>query len=67
MSRRTVDVTADLVLRAYRIGMFPMAENRTSEKLYWLDPELRGRTCGPHNPGQRDFYSPNTNSMVKLR
>ncbi len=42
MSRRTVEVTPDLVLRAYRIGMFPMAENRTSEKLYWLDPELRG-------------------------
>jgi leucyl/phenylalanyl-tRNA--protein transferase len=42
MSRRTVDVTPDLLLRAYRIGMFPMAENRHSEKLYWLDPELRG-------------------------
>jgi leucyl/phenylalanyl-tRNA--protein transferase len=52
MSRRTVDVTADLVLRAYRIGMFPMAENRTSEKLYWLDPELRG-----HLP-LRDFHLP---------
>lgn len=42
MSRRTVDVTPDLLLRAYRIGMFPMAENRYSEKLYWLDPEMRG-------------------------
>jgi leucyl/phenylalanyl-tRNA--protein transferase len=42
MSRRTVDVTPDLLLRAYRIGMFPMAENRKSEKLYWLDPEMRG-------------------------
>jgi leucyl/phenylalanyl-tRNA--protein transferase len=52
MSRRTVDVTADLVLRAYRIGMFPMAENRTSEKLYWLDPELRG-----HLP-LREFHLP---------
>lgn len=42
MSRRTVDVTPELVMRAYRIGMFPMAENRHSDKLYWLDPELRG-------------------------
>lgn len=42
MSRRTVDVTPDLLLRAYRIGMFPMAENRHSDKLYWLDPEMRG-------------------------
>ncbi len=42
MLRRTVDVTPDLLLRAYRIGMFPMAENRHSDKLYWLDPEMRG-------------------------
>lgn len=42
MSRRTVEITPDLVLRAYRIGMFPMAENRHSDKLYWLDPEMRG-------------------------
>ena len=25
MSRRSVEVTADLVLRAYRLGLFPMA------------------------------------------
>jgi leucyl/phenylalanyl-tRNA--protein transferase len=42
MSRRVVQVTPDLLLRAYRIGMFPMADARTSTKLYWLDPELRG-------------------------
>ncbi len=42
MSRRTVEITPDLMLRAYRIGMFPMADSRTSSKLYWLDPELRG-------------------------
>jgi leucyl/phenylalanyl-tRNA--protein transferase len=42
MSRRQIDVTPDLMLRAYRIGMFPMADSRTSSKLYWLDPELRG-------------------------
>jgi len=42
MSRRLVEVTPDLLLRAYRIGMFPMADARTSTKLYWLDPEQRG-------------------------
>ncbi len=42
MSRRTVEITPDLMLRAYRIGMFPMADSRTSTKLYWLDPEQRG-------------------------
>lgn len=42
MSRRSVEVTADLVLRAYRHGLFPMAEGRAGDKLYWLDPIKRG-------------------------
>ena len=42
MSRRAVVVTADLMLRAYRAGLFPMAESRVGHRLYWLDPELRG-------------------------
>jgi len=42
MSRRTFEITPDLMLRAYRAGLFPMAETRRGERLYWLDPELRG-------------------------
>lgn len=42
MSRRTVEITTDLMLRAYRAGLFPMAETRAGDRLYWLDPELRG-------------------------
>lgn len=42
MSRRTVEVTAELVLRAYRHGLFPMAEGRAADKLFWLDPLKRG-------------------------
>jgi len=42
MSRRTVEVTPELLLRAYRAGLFPMAETRNSNRLYWLDPEHRG-------------------------
>ncbi len=30
------------MLRAYRAGLFPMAETRRGDRLYWLDPELRG-------------------------
>ena len=30
------------MLRAYRAGLFPMAESRRGERLYWLDPEQRG-------------------------
>ena len=42
MSRRSFEVTPDLMLRAYRAGLFPMAETRLGERLYWLDPEQRG-------------------------
>jgi leucyl/phenylalanyl-tRNA--protein transferase len=41
-SRRQMDITPELMLRAYRIGLFPMAEGREARTLYWLDPELRG-------------------------
>ncbi len=30
------------MLKAYRLGLFPMAETRTAQRLYWLDPEERG-------------------------
>ncbi len=42
MSARPFVLTADLLLRAYRLGMFPMAESRSSRALHWLDPENRG-------------------------
>ncbi len=42
MSRRMIEVTPELMLRAYRVGLFPMAETRRGQRLYWLDPEQRG-------------------------
>ncbi|GAN78458.1 leucyl/phenylalanyl-tRNA--protein transferase [Acidisphaera rubrifaciens] len=42
MSRRSVEITPELMLRAYRHGLFPMAETRYGDRLYWLDPERRG-------------------------
>ncbi len=42
MSRRSLEITPDLMLRAYRHGLFPMAETRWGDRLYWLDPERRG-------------------------
>ncbi len=42
MSARPFSLTADLLLRAYRLGLFPMAESRGSRTLHWLDPENRG-------------------------
>ena len=42
MSRRRFEITPELMLRAYRAGLFPMAETRRGDRLYWLDPERRG-------------------------
>ncbi len=42
MSRRQFEITPELLLRAYRAGLFPMAESRRGDRLYWLDPEMRG-------------------------
>ena len=37
------EITADLLLQAYRVGVFPMGERRDDPKLHWLDPRLRAR------------------------
>ena len=35
-------ITPRILLRAYAAGLFPMAESRRGDRLYWLDPEQRG-------------------------
>lgn len=35
-------VTPELVLQAYAVGLFPMAETRADDSLYWIDPRERG-------------------------
>lgn len=46
MSRRTdpfaIELTPELVLRAYHAGIFPMAEDAASEDLFWVSPQRRG-------------------------
>lgn len=37
-----VELTAELLLRAYAMGVFPMAERHDDPQLYWVDPEQRG-------------------------
>lgn len=36
-----MEITPELLLQAYRIGVFPMGERRDDPKLYWLDPRMR--------------------------
>ena len=36
------ELTPDIVLRAYARGIFPMAQDRHSAELFWIDPDTRG-------------------------
>ncbi|HXV74317.1 MAG TPA: leucyl/phenylalanyl-tRNA--protein transferase [Sphingomonadales bacterium] len=35
-------LSIEILLRAYRCGIFPMAETRASDELYWIEPKIRG-------------------------
>ncbi len=37
-----VAVTPEMLLRAYGLGIFPMAESRDDPRLFWVDPDTRG-------------------------
>jgi leucyl/phenylalanyl-tRNA--protein transferase len=37
-----LDPDPDLVLRAYAMGVFPMADHRAAPSVYWVEPKLRG-------------------------
>ncbi len=37
-----LELTPELVLRAYAHGVFPMAESANSRELFWVDPDRRG-------------------------
>lgn len=40
--RDQFEITSDILLRAYSIGLFPMAESAEDPNLFWVDPEYRG-------------------------
>ena len=46
MSRKAdpfaIELTPELIIRAYAAGIFPMAEDASSPDLYWVAPEKRG-------------------------
>lgn len=39
---QTPEITPQLLLRAYSIGMFPMSESADDPNIFWVDPEERG-------------------------
>src|SRR5215207_2444030 len=38
----TVEITPEVLLKAYACGIFPMAESAEDPTLYWIEPERRG-------------------------
>ena len=36
------ELTPELLLRAYAVGIFPMAESRDDPGVFWVDPQVRG-------------------------
>jgi leucyl/phenylalanyl-tRNA--protein transferase len=37
-----IEITPQVLLKAYACGIFPMAENADDPALYWIEPERRG-------------------------
>ena len=37
-----IEITPDVLLKAYACGIFPMAESAEDPALYWIEPEQRG-------------------------
>ncbi|NEJ71097.1 leucyl/phenylalanyl-tRNA--protein transferase [Rhizobium phaseoli] len=40
--RKSPGITPEILLRAYSIGLFPMAESADDPEIFWVEPELRG-------------------------
>ncbi|WP_299351392.1 leucyl/phenylalanyl-tRNA--protein transferase [uncultured Shimia sp.] len=36
------EITPDLLMRAYEMGIFPMSEHRDDPEIFWVDPHRRG-------------------------
>ncbi len=39
---RPVEITPDILLKAYAAGIFPMAEDAHDPTIYWVEPRMRG-------------------------
>jgi leucyl/phenylalanyl-tRNA--protein transferase len=50
----TVEITPEVLLKAYACGIFPMAESADDPALYWIEPDQRGLIPldGFHVPGR---------------
>lgn len=37
-----IEITPDLIIRAYQAGIFPMSEDAEDDDIFWVSPEMRG-------------------------
>ena len=37
-----INITTDMLLKAYSIGVFPMAEDHDDPEIFWINPRMRG-------------------------
>src|SRR3954462_1374835 len=37
-----IEITSEVLLKAYACGIFPMAESAEDPALYWIEPQQRG-------------------------
>lgn len=53
-TRRNIEITPQVLLKAYACGIFPMAENADDPALYWVEPQHRGiiPLAGLHVPSR---------------
>ena len=42
MNNLTIEITPQVLLKAYSCGIFPMAESADDPALYWIEPQFRG-------------------------
>ena len=42
MENKNKKLDTELILNAYRAGLFPMAENSNTNEIFWVDPQVRG-------------------------
>ena len=66
--QRMIDITPQVLLKAYRCGIFPMAESADDPALYWIEPQQRGvlPLCGIHLSSRMAQTVCNTKLTIRI-
>jgi len=66
--QKSIDITPQVLLKAYSCGIFPMAENADDPALYWIEPQQRGvlPLSGIHLSSRMAQTVRNTKLQIKI-